>query len=143
LVLVGVAILINQVTPGVTLTSLFLLALGLAFAAAWIVGGWRGATVPALILLSLAFGRLIVEVGVAHDPGWTPLSLGVGLLLAWVIGTVQHVHRGWALWVGLVLALYGVAQVTTQLTGLPNLSWLWPAFLILAGVLLLLRRRVA
>ena len=50
LVVLGVALLIQQLLPGVTFTSLLLAALAVAFAAAWLIGGWKGATLPALAL---------------------------------------------------------------------------------------------
>ena len=143
LVLLGVALFIKQVNPAISFTSLFLLALGLAFGAAWIVGGWRGATVPAAILLALAAARLGGELQLLTGDGWTPLFLGTGLLIAWAVGLMQGVRREWALWIGLVLALYGLAQVWAFVPGLPNLGWIWPIALIVLGIILLLRRRMA
>lgn len=143
LVLLGVALLIQQVNPAISFTSLFLLALGLAFGAAWIFGGLRGATVPALVLLALALARLVTELGYVTGDGWTPLFLGVALLIAWLAGLIQHARREWALWLGLILGVYGLAQVWSVIPGLPDLSLLWPVALIVLGLVLLLRRRFA
>ena len=141
LVLFGVGLLVQQVNPGISLSSLILLALGLAFAAAWIVGGRRSATVPALLLLALAAAQLLVDTGTLRGSGWTPLILGATLVLAWAIGLAQRVRREWALWIGLLFAAYGLASVWAQFPTLPNWAWIWPLLLILAGVLLLFRRR--
>src|SRR5262249_15472204 len=51
LVVIGIALFINQVNRSIGLGSLFLLGLGIAFGAAWLIGGWKGATVPSLLLL--------------------------------------------------------------------------------------------
>jgi hypothetical protein len=143
LVLLGVAFLINQVNRQISFTSMFLLALGLAFGAAWLVGGWRSATVPALVLLALGISRLASDLNVVTGSGWTPLALGIAFLIAWAVSPFQKTRRNWALWFGLILGIYGFAQVSSVLVpGLPDLPWLWPAVLIGIGVLLLFRRRM-
>jgi hypothetical protein len=143
LVLLGVAFLINQVNREISFTSMFLMALGLAFAAAWIVGGWRSATVPALVLLALGISRLAFDLDLVVGSGWTPLALGIAFLIAWAVSPFQRKRRDWALWVGLILGIYGFAQVSSVLVpGVPDLPWLWPVVLIVIGVLLLFRRRM-
>jgi hypothetical protein len=68
--------------------------------------------------------------------------VGVALLAAWAIGEVRRARRGWALWVGAILALIGLAQVSGSIPGLPDLGWLWPAAIIVIGAALLLRARM-
>ena len=141
LVLVGVALLIGQVFPAVSFTSLLLLGLGIAFGAAWLIGGWNGATLPALALIAWGGARLAVEVGWLSGSGWTPLCVGLALIAAWALGSVQKVRRGWALWVGGALAVFGIAGLSQALPG----GWdvLWPLLLVGMGVLLIARRRPA
>ena len=139
LVLVGVALLIGQVFPAVSFTSLLLLGLGIAFGAAWLIGGWNGATLPALALVAWGGARLAVELGYLSGNGWTPLCVGLALIAAWALGPTQKVRRGWALWVGGALAIFGIAGITDALPG----GWdlLWPLLLVGLGVLLIARRR--
>lgn len=139
LVLLGVALLIGQVWPDVSFTSLLLLGLGVAFGAAWLIGGWNGATLPALALVAWGGSRLAGELGYLVGDGWTPLLVGVALVVAWALGTVQKVRREWALWVGLALGIFGAAQITDALPG----GWdlVWPLLLVGLGVLLIARRR--
>ncbi len=143
LMLLGIWLLIEQVAPDLNFGTLFLLAVGLGFAAAWIVGGVKGATMPALLVIAYALAGLVVELHVAQAGGWTPLFLGVALVVAWVVGIEQHVNRTWALWVGLVLGAYGLTEVSAQFPALPNVTLFWPLLLIVVGVLLLFRRRFA
>jgi hypothetical protein len=141
LVLLGVGLLIKQFVPEVSFTSLLLVAIAVAFAAAWLIGGWNGATIPALALGAWATARLAVELGYLTGDGWTPLLVGAALLLAWALGSVQHVRREWALWVGLALGIFGLAQVSDALPG----GWdlVWPLLLVGLGVVLIARRRRA
>lgn len=143
LVLLGAALLVNQVNRSIDIGSMFLLALGLAFGAAWLIGGWRSATVPALILSALGVIGLANGVGYVTGPGWTSLALGIALLIAWLIGPLQKVRRSWAMWMGLILTLYGFVRVSPVLfPNLPDTPWLWPLVLIAIGVALLMRRRM-
>ncbi|MEO7117842.1 MAG: hypothetical protein ABIZ34_02595, partial [Candidatus Limnocylindrales bacterium] len=124
---------------------MLLLALGLAFLAAWALGGAKWAFLWAALLLALAAGRLIRELGyVAEDAdGWTALFLGIALLSSWVVGMAQGVRRGWALWIGAIMTVIGAAQVSDRIPGLPDLGWLWPAAIVVLGVALLIRARLA
>jgi hypothetical protein len=109
---------------------------------AWLIGGWNGATVPALGLLALGVQGLLSDVGELRGPGWSAVALAIALLLAWLIGFAQHQRRTWALWVGVVLGLYGVARVSTDLyPGIPDVGWPAALVLIVLGIVLMLRRR--
>ena len=52
---------------------------------------------------------------------------------------MQKVRREWGLWMGLALAVFGLAGLTDVLPG----GWdvLWPLLLVGLGVLLIARRR--
>lgn len=141
LVVLGGAFVLMQLLPGVTFTSLLLAALAVVFGAAWLVGHWTGATLPTLALGAWAGARILSEMGYLVGEGWTPLFVGVALLAAWGLASVQHVRRGWALWVGLALVIFGLAGVSDLL---PN-GWglLWPLVLVGLGLFLIVRRRPA
>jgi hypothetical protein len=144
LVVVGVALFINQINSTIDLGSLFLVGLGICFGMAWLIGGWKGATVPSLLLLSLGIQGLLSDVGQLRGPGWSAVAVAVGLLLAWLIGYAQHRRRTWALWVGLLVGLYGAARMSTEVfPGAPDVGWLAAAALVVLGIALLVRRRNA
>ncbi|MBA3308261.1 MAG: hypothetical protein H0T04_06205 [Chloroflexi bacterium] len=143
LVLIGVALLIQQFQPGISLTSLLVLALGLALGAVWLLGGVRGAFVPAAFLLALALARLVVELRLVSGEGWTALFLGLGLLAIWGVGRWQRARRPWALWLGVIVVLIGLAQISLQAAGFRELGLIWPALIILIGGTLLVRSRMS
>jgi hypothetical protein len=142
LVLVGAALLVRYVQPAISFNTLLLLALGLAFGAAWLLGGARWALVPAAVVLALAAARLAAELHLIEGDGWSALFLGVALLVTWVIGELWGSKRRWAFWAGAILALIGLAQVTDRIAGLPDLGWLWPAAIIAIGAALLVQARL-
>jgi len=141
LVLLGIGLLIRFVQPAISLTSLILLALGIASGAVWLLGGVRGAFVPAALLLALALARLVVELGIVAGDGWTALFLGLGLLAIWAVGRWQGAKREWALWLGAILFLVALAQMSLRAVGFRDLGLLWPALIILIGGALLVRSR--
>ena len=134
LVVVGIALLLRELL-GVSILGLTLLALGLAFAAVWLVARGRWALVPALVLLAIAAARLLTDVGWIRGEGWTPLFLGLALVVAWILRRGRR--SDWLLWGGALLALVGVTQVSDQLPGVPDLSAVWPLVLVAAGIALL------
>lgn len=141
LLLIGMALLIQRILPGVSLTSLLLLALSVAFGGVWLMGGVRGAFVPAALLLALASARLVVELDVVAGDGWTALFAGAALLAVWLVGRYQGARREWAIWLGLILMPIGLAQISLRAAGFRDLGLIWPALIILAGGALLLRSR--
>lgn len=141
-VLLGLALLIQQLRPGISLTSLVLLALGIGFGTAWVVGRLRGAFVPAAVLVALAAARLGGELGYLAGSGWTALFLGVAFGLIWAVGRLQGARRDWSLWVGAVLAVIGLVQASGRIPGLPELGLLWPLVIIAVGGVMLLRARM-
>ncbi len=143
LVLLGIGLLIRFVQPAISLTSLILLALGIASGAVWLLGGVRGAFVPAALLLALASARLVVELGIVAGDGWTALFLGLGLGAIWVVGRWQRAKREWALWLGVILVSIGLAQIALREVGFQDFGLLWPALIIVIGGALLLRSRMS
>lgn len=142
LVVTGVALLINQVNPAVTLVSLLLLGLGVALAIAWLFGGWKGGTAPALVFLALGIQGVLSDIGELTGDGWTSIAMAIGLVLAWLIGLYQGRQRTWALVVGVVLGLFGLSRLRTDaFAGIPALSAIAAALLVVAGIYLLIRPR--
>jgi hypothetical protein len=141
LVVLGVAWLIDVAVPDLSFTSVLLVGLAVAFGAAWLIGGWVGATIPTLVLGAWGIARVASELGYLVGGGWTPLFVGIGLVLSWLVGQVQRVSRNWALWAGILLVILGGAEVSSLTPG--NFDLLWPLLLVGLGFVLIVRRRIA
>jgi len=141
LVLVGIGLLIQQIFPGVSVGSLVLLAIGLAFLAGWLFGGSWFSMIPGILLVALALGRLVNELGIYTGPGTTAIALAVGFLLVWLLGQMRQQRHTWALWGAGIFGVIGVVQAAGQLTGIPELTTFWPLVIIALGLLLLINAR--
>lgn len=146
LVLVGAALLIQYVLPGVGVGTLVLLAIGLAFLAGWIFGGSFFSMVPGVLLVFLALARLVEEVGLLFPrgqdvPGLTSLALAVGFIVIWLIASSRNRRWGWPLWAAGIFGLVGVVQASGWIIGMPELGVIWPVLIILVGLALMLGAR--
>lgn len=137
LVLLGGALLLQQLVPGLQFGTIILLGLGLAFLAAWLAGRSRVAATPGFIFLGLGIGPLLRDLGYIQGGGWTSLILGIALLALWAVGEIMRQRHGWALWVGGILALIGLAQVSDRIPGFPDVAALWPVLLIAIGLVVI------
>lgn len=137
IVLLGAGLLVRQLDGRLSLTAIVLLALGLTFVGYWLVRRSTWPLVPALLLLSLAAGRLFGDLGVVEGDGPTALLLGAALLVVWAAGRRRGRAQGWALWLGGILLLVGAAQTSGRVPGLPDVSGLWPLVVVGVGILLI------
>ena len=136
LVLLGLALLVREFVPSLSATGLLLLAIGLAFVGAWLLGGARWAIAPALFVLALAAARLLQDVGVLPGEGWTALALAGALAVLWLRARTQR-RRDWLLWIAAIFALIGVIQLSEELPGVPDLSGAWPLVLVVTGAVVI------
>jgi len=141
LVLVGIGLLVQYFVPGIAAGTLVLLAIAVAFLAAWALGRSWVALVPGLLILAVAVARLIDELGIYSGPGTTSLSLAVAFGVIWLIGYARGRPSGWPLWGLAIFGLIGVVQASGRIAGIPELGALWPIVIIALGVLLLLSAR--
>jgi hypothetical protein len=141
LVLVGIGLLIQQVFPGVSVGSLVLLAIGLAFLAGWIFGGSWFSMIPGVLLVALAVGRLVSELGIYTGPGTTAAALAIGFLIVWLLGQSRNQRHTWALWGAGIFGVIALIQAAGRIAGIPELGNLWPVVIIVIGVLLLINAR--
>jgi hypothetical protein len=141
ILVLGVGLLVEQLVPELSLGSLIILALGGALAVAWLVRGSTAATVPALVLVGWGLSRIGSELGLLTGEGWSLLFVGVALVVAWAVGRAQRIRRDWALWLGLVLGLVGLADAADTLPVALDGAVLIPLALILLGLWLIWRRR--
>lgn len=148
LVLLGVGLLAQYVFPALTLGTLVLLAIGLAFIAGWVIGGSWFSMIPGVLIGALGVAELIEDLallGPAGDdvPGLASSALAIGFLVIWLIGYLRGRRSTWPLWGAAIFGLIGVAQLSGRLVGLPELNFLWPVLIIIVGVLLLMNARRA
>ena len=112
---------------------LFLGALGLGFFAVYLSDRERWwAIIPGGVLITLGLTSALGDVfGVNETGGFFFLGLGLTFLLLAVLASLQ-----WA-WIPAVVMLVMGAFIGTPFIG--SLNYIWPAALILGGLLLILR----
>jgi hypothetical protein len=142
LLVLGIGLLITLLIPDLSFGALLIFALGVAAAAAWLVGGVTLATVPALVLLGWGLAGIGTDLGYLVGDGWGSLFIGAGLLIAWALGRAQHVRREWALVVGIVLGALGLAEVADTLPFETDLAVIIPLAMIAVGIYLVARDRL-
>jgi hypothetical protein len=142
LLVLGVGLLIELLVPDLSFGSLVIFALGVAAAAAWLLGGVAIATVPALVLVGWGLAGIGSDLGYLAGDGWGSLFIGIALLIAWALARRQHARREWALVLGLILGVIGLADVADTLPFDADLAILIPLAMIAAGVYLIFRDRL-
>jgi hypothetical protein len=140
LVMVGAGLLIEYFVPALSATTIVLGAITIALFAAWLMGGVRFAIVPAVLIGALVVARLIVELNIYSGPGTTSLALAVAFLLIWLIGLTTQPRRlsNWPLWGVAIFGLIAVASFVGRIVAVPELDGLWPALIIVVGLILVL-----
>lgn len=136
LLVLGLGLLIEIAFPDLSFGSLIILAAGLAFGAAWLFGHVIGATMPALVLTAWGLASVLGDFDVLVGDGWTTLFIGVAFLLGWVLGSAQQVRRQYALVIGLVLGVVGLADVSDSLPFDLGIAVVIPLVMIGLGVYL-------
>ncbi len=142
LLVLGVGLLIEILIPDLSFGSLLILAAGLAFGAAWLWGRVVGATMPALVLTAWGLASVGRDFDVLTGDGWNTLFIGLAFLVGWGIGRFQHVRREYALWVGLVLGLIGLADTSDTLPFDLSFAVVIPLVMIGLGVYLVWQSRI-
>ena len=83
LLVLGVGLLIELLFPDLSFGSLLILATGLAFGAAWLLGRIVGATVPALVLTAWGLAGVASDLELISGDGWGSLFIGIAFLIGW------------------------------------------------------------
>ena len=142
LVVLGVGLLIELLLPDLSFGSLIILAAGLAFGAAWLVGHVVGATMPALILTAWGIASVGRDFDILMGDGWNTLFIGLAFLVGWAIARTQGTRREWALWMGAILGVIGLADVSDALPFDLGLAVVIPLAMIALGFIMVWRSGV-
>jgi hypothetical protein len=127
----------------------FLIFLGLAFVAAYVLAGRNvGLLVPGTVLVAtgaFSYFEHLRFLGVRSSGGWFFVFLGLAFAAVFVIDSPGRTHPPvWALFPAAGLGLFGLFVMATET--LPRSFWRlsgtwWPAILILLGAAIALRPR--
>jgi len=142
LLVLGAGLLIEILIPDLSFGSLLIFAAGLAFAAAWLLGHVVGATMPALVLTAWGLASIGRDFDVLTGDGWNTLFIGTAFLIGWGLGRYQRVRREYALWIGAILGLIGLADVSDMLPFDISFVVVIPLAMIAIGFFMVYRSRV-
>ena len=142
LLVLGIGLLIEIVFPDLSFGSLIILAAGLAFGAAWLWGRIVGATMPALILTAWGLASLGRDFDVLTGDGWNTLFIGIAFLIGWALARFQGVRREYALWIGAILGVIGLADTSDALPFDVSLAVIIPLVMIGLGLYLVWQSRI-
>ena len=142
LLVLGVGLLIEILIPDLSFGSLIILAAGIAFGAAWLYGHIVGATMPALVLTAWGLASVGRDFEVLTGDGWNTLFIGIAFLIGWGLGRFQRVRREYALIIGLILVVIGLADTSDALPFDVSFAALIPLVMIAIGVYLVWQSRI-
>jgi len=135
LLVFGGLLLVQQVYPEFeSVSSVFVLAIGLAFLVKWAIDRGTGSLYAGAIITALAAPGVVNALGVEAD-GLGTFSLGVAFLFIAAVRATSGGGWGWQVWFGGLLALVGLVAISSP-TG-ANL--IVPVLLVTLGAALLLR----
>lgn len=139
LLVLGIGLLIEILIPDLSFGSLIILAAGLAFGAAWLLGHVTGATMPALILTAWGLASIGRDFEILVGDGWNTLFIGAAFLVGWGLGRYQDTRREWALWIGAILGIIGLADVSDALPFDISIAVVIPLAMIAIGAYMVWR----
>lgn len=142
LLVLGIGLLIEILFPDLSFGSLFILAAGLAFGATWLLGRIVGATMPALVLTAWGLASVGRDFDILTGDGWNTLFIGLAFLIGWALARVQGVRREYALWIGAILGLIGLADTSDALPFDVSFAIVIPLVMIGLGVYLVWQSRI-
>jgi len=142
LLVLGIGLLIEILIPDLSFGSLLILAAGLAFGVAWLWGNLVGATMPALVLTAWGLASVGRDFDLLVGDGWNTLFIGLAFLIGWGLGRYQGVRREYALWVGAILGIIGLADTSDALPFDLSLAVVIPLVMIGLGFYLVWQSRI-
>jgi hypothetical protein len=152
LVIIGIVALLGQFLAQFNLSHLILPGLGLGFLAWGILARQVGFLIPGGILSGIGLGVIVTQTGIGGEMGSEQsgalflLSFAAGWLLITLLSAVFTTEtQWWPLIPGGIMAAIGSALLIGDpaLTVLEFAGRVWPVALIIIGVYLIWRRRIA
>jgi hypothetical protein len=135
LLVFGGLLLVQQVYPEFeSVSSAFVLAIGLAFLVKWAIDRGTGSLYAGAIITALAAPGVLNALGIEAD-GLGTFSLGVAFMFIAAVRAASGGGWGWQVWFGGLLALVGLVAISSP-TG-ANL--IVPVLLVTLGAAMLLR----
>jgi hypothetical protein len=134
LLVLGIGLLIEIILPDLSFGSLIILAAGLAFGAAWLFGRVIGATMPALVLTAWGLASVGRDFDILTGDGWNTLLIGLAFLIGWGLARFQKTRREYALWIGVILTIIGLADTSDALPFDVSLAVIIPLAMIGIGI---------
>jgi len=135
LLVFGGLLLVRQVFPQIQdLTSVIVLAIGLAFIVKWAIDRGTGSLYAGAIITALAVPNLLNAAGIEAD-GLSTFSFGIAFLFIAAVRAFSGGGVGWQLWFGGFLTLLGAVNIAGASFG----GYVVPIMLVALGALLILR----
>jgi hypothetical protein len=121
-------------------TAAFFMALGVVLVAVGIRDRSDLALYAGVFMAALALSDLLTAAKLITGDGWGTLFIGIGFMGAALFRSSAGHRIGWALGLGLILALWGAIQVAETTLSFPSGRLIGPALIILLGVYIVSRR---
>jgi hypothetical protein len=138
LVVFGGLLLLDRALPEyVSLGNVIVLAAGLAFLLLWMLRRGTFALYAGAFLTAASIPGLVKGLGIPVGEGLGTLCYGIAFLFIAAVRMSRGGGLGWQALIGLLLAALGASQLA-----LPDAaSLVFPALLVVLGIILLTRRR--
>ncbi len=119
--------------------SAFFLALGVALLVIGIRDRSDLALYAGVFVVAIALSDLLHSANAIDGSGWGPLFLGIGVMAVALLRSARSHRLGWALGVGLLLALWGGSDVAATYVDFPTDRLVGPLLIVLLGVYIVSR----
>jgi hypothetical protein len=121
--------------------SAFFLAVGLVLVIVGVRDHSDLALYVGVFILALSLSDVLHSLNVIRGAGWGTLFLGLGVMAIALIRSTAGRRWGWALGIGVLLALWGGSDVAASYADFPTDRLFGPLLVILLGVYIVTRSR--
>ena len=97
---------------------------------------------PALVMTAWGLAGMGRDFDILVGDGWNTLFIGIAFLLGWGLARYQGTRREYALWIGAILGLIGLADVADTLPFHVGLAVVIPLAMIGIGVYMVWKSRI-
>ena len=122
--------------------SAFFLAVGLILVIVGVRDRSDLALYVGVFIMALALSDVLHGLNVIRGSGWGTLFLGLGVVGIALIRSTAGRRWGWALGIGVLLALWGGSDVAASYANFPTDRLIGPLLIVLLGLYIVTRGRV-